>query len=57
MPMMVGCLRMEAEAYAGKAACVLAVTAKSELRGLVSGSHCGNRKLPVDKPSRWDYGL
>jgi hypothetical protein len=52
MPMLlnVGCFRMETEAYSGRAAGVLAANAKSGPQGLVSGSHCGNRKLPVDKP-------
>jgi hypothetical protein len=50
MPMLIGFLRMESEAYAERAAGVLSVDAKS-----TSPAWCGrhiavNWKLPVDKP-------
>jgi hypothetical protein len=43
--MIVVCLRMEAEAYSGEAAGVLAANAKSGQDGLVSSPHCGKPEI------------
>jgi hypothetical protein len=45
MPMLIGFLRMEAEAYAERAAGVLSVEAKSTSPGLVWSSHCGELEI------------